>query len=477
MLAAVFRDSAPSPDGALAAGRSLYSDRRAGSHGTLDALTSDATPVETTGALDTRLAAEVSRAADVRHHLPPRRGQDDAHREAAALRRRHRAGRRGRGRKTSSARRLRLDGRSSASAASRSPRPCLSFELRRTATSTCSTPPATRTSARTPTGRSTRWTARSWSSTPPRASRRRRASCSRCAGCATCRVFTFVNKMDLPGRDPFDLLQRGRGRARHPRQPAQLADRQRRSLPRRVRPGSTPGDAALRAGAGRRLPGPSAHHQRRPIRSSCELLGPELHATLIHDTDLIAGAGTQFDQAEYLAGRQTPVLFGSALDNFGLEADPRCAGVAGAAAAAATGRGRHARLAGRAGLLGVRLQNPGEPEPQAPRPSGVRAHLLGRVREGHDAWSTPARARWCGPPALSLLRRPARDGRARLSGRRPRPAQPRQVRDRRHALRRRAGALPESAALPGRALRAGPPARHATRNSSTPASSSSRKRA
>ena len=35
--------------------------------------------------------------------------------------------------------------------------------------------------------------------------------------------------------------------------------------------------------------------------------------------DVVREAGTTFDAAEYLAGRQTPVFFGSALTNFGLE--------------------------------------------------------------------------------------------------------------------------------------------------------------
>ena len=35
--------------------------------------------------------------------------------------------------------------------------------------------------------------------------------------------------------------------------------------------------------------------------------------------DVIGAAGTRFDVAEYLAGRQTPVFFGSAMTNFGLE--------------------------------------------------------------------------------------------------------------------------------------------------------------
>ncbi len=48
-------------------------------------------------------------AANLRHHLAPRRGQDHAHREAPALRRRDPAGRRGQGARRGAARPLGLD--------------------------------------------------------------------------------------------------------------------------------------------------------------------------------------------------------------------------------------------------------------------------------------------------------------------------------------------------------------------------------
>ena len=70
------------------------------------------------------------------------------------------------------------------SAAFPSRRPCSSLNITATA-STFSTPPAIRTSPRTPTARLWRRTAPSWSSTRPRASSRRRASSSRSAPCAT----------------------------------------------------------------------------------------------------------------------------------------------------------------------------------------------------------------------------------------------------------------------------------------------------
>src|SRR5262249_43482720 len=50
-----------------------------------------------------------------------------------------------------------------------------------------------------------------------------------------------------------------------------------------------------------------------------QLIGESLHAQLVEALDVIGAAGTPFDAADYLAGKQTPVFFGSALNNFGLE--------------------------------------------------------------------------------------------------------------------------------------------------------------
>jgi peptide chain release factor 3 len=49
------------------------------------------------------------------------------------------------------------------------------------------------------------------------------------------------------------------------------------------------------------------------------LIGPVAYAHFIESLDVIRAAGTAFDFAAYRAGRQTPVFFGSALTNFGLE--------------------------------------------------------------------------------------------------------------------------------------------------------------
>jgi peptide chain release factor 3 len=49
-----------------------------------------------------------------------------------------------------------------------------------------------------------------------------------------------------------------------------------------------------------------------------ELLGDQA-ADLRRDMELVAGAGYPFDRDRYLAGRQTPVFFGSAINNFGVQ--------------------------------------------------------------------------------------------------------------------------------------------------------------
>ena len=127
--------------------------------------------------------------------------------------------------------------------------------------STFWTPPAIRTSPRTPTARLWRRTAPSWSSTRPRASSRRRASCSRSAPCAHIPIFTFINKMDREARNPFDLLGRARKGAGHRHLSDELADRLRQGVQGRVRPREAGSSRVLRSGA-RRAAAPGARRSR-----------------------------------------------------------------------------------------------------------------------------------------------------------------------------------------------------------------------
>ena len=209
-------------------------------------------------------------------------------------------------------------------------------------------------------------------------------------------LITFVNKLDLPGRDPFDLLQEIEDvlgiHATALNWPIGSGDRFRGVFDLITRETRLYEQVP---GGGYRAP---VHTTNASDPLLVELLGPELHRALIHDTELIAGAGTPFDKAEYLAGRQTPVLFGSALDNFGLEAVLDALETLAPPPQPRQTDGGGVRASGGARDVGVRVQDPGEHEPQAPGSRRLRADLFGRVRQGHDAASTPARARWCAPP-------------------------------------------------------------------------------
>ena len=130
-------------------------------------------------------------------------------------------------------------------------------------------------------------------------------------------LLTFVNKLDLPGRDPFELLE----------EIEQVLGIQTAPLNWPIGSGDRfRGVFDLRSQETRLYEQVKGGGFRAPVQTNdatdpmlVDLLGEDAHATLISDTSLIKGAGTQFDRDEYLAGRQTPVLFGSALDNFGLE--------------------------------------------------------------------------------------------------------------------------------------------------------------
>jgi len=130
-------------------------------------------------------------------------------------------------------------------------------------------------------------------------------------------ILTFVNKFDRPARDPLELLddvERTLGIAAAPvNWPIGSAEdfrgvydipRSHLLLYEREAQGQfrAPVDIAS-------LDDPAAR----------ALIGDSVYAHFRDTLDVIGGAGASFDAAEYLAGRQTPVFFGSALTNFGLE--------------------------------------------------------------------------------------------------------------------------------------------------------------
>ena len=130
-------------------------------------------------------------------------------------------------------------------------------------------------------------------------------------------ILTFVNKFDRPSRDPLELLddvERTLGIAAAPvNWPIGSAERFR-------------GVYDLRSRTLLRYEREAKGQYRAPADLSSlddpdarAMVGEHLYAHFRESLDVIREAGTSFDLAEYRTGQQTPVFFGSALTNFGIE--------------------------------------------------------------------------------------------------------------------------------------------------------------
>ncbi|OGR34613.1 MAG: peptide chain release factor 3 [Desulfuromonadales bacterium GWD2_61_12] len=129
-------------------------------------------------------------------------------------------------------------------------------------------------------------------------------------------VITFINKLDREGRDPLELLH-------------DIEDK----LQIECAPMSWP------IGMGKRFkgvynlyrkelclfsPGGESRHREAVVITDLTdpqldgLIGPQAEE-LRADIELLEGAANPFDLAEYLKGNQTPVFFGSGINNFGIE--------------------------------------------------------------------------------------------------------------------------------------------------------------
>ena len=130
-------------------------------------------------------------------------------------------------------------------------------------------------------------------------------------------IMTFINKLDREGKDPIELL-----------------DEVETVLGIRCAPVTWP------IGMGQRLkgvvhlltgevhlyePGRNFTRQDSTIFPSldapglAEKIGDKMLADLREELELVQGASDPFDKDEYLAGRQTPVFFGSGVNNFGVQ--------------------------------------------------------------------------------------------------------------------------------------------------------------
>ncbi len=130
-------------------------------------------------------------------------------------------------------------------------------------------------------------------------------------------ILTFVNKFDRPTKDPLELLddvEQTLGIAAAPvNWPIGSAERFR-------------GVYDLQSRTLLRYEREAQGQYRAPVDLSSlddpvarETIGDNLYAHFRESLDVIREAGTSFDLAEYRAGRQTPMFFGSALTNFGIE--------------------------------------------------------------------------------------------------------------------------------------------------------------
>lgn len=130
-------------------------------------------------------------------------------------------------------------------------------------------------------------------------------------------IFTFINKVDRPAKRPLDLM-----------------DEIEQTLGLQTYPLNWPiGDGPDFRGVFDRMTNTvqlferTEHGARRvPVHVSDlsdptldARIGPELASGLREDIELLELAGTPFDLDEVLAGRLTPVSFGSALTNFGVQ--------------------------------------------------------------------------------------------------------------------------------------------------------------
>jgi peptide chain release factor 3 len=129
-------------------------------------------------------------------------------------------------------------------------------------------------------------------------------------------ILTFVNKMDREVQEPLALM-----------------DEIERELGMAVVPFTWPvgmgkafhGVMDLREERMRVfMPGADRHHDADEMLTGlhnpayAERFGAEwTHAS--HDIELVQTAAPSFDEAEFLAGRQTPMFFGSAINNFGVK--------------------------------------------------------------------------------------------------------------------------------------------------------------
>ena len=199
-------------------------------------------------------------------------------------------------------------------------------------------------------------------------------------------IFTFINKMDREARDPFELMENIE-----------------EILGIRTYPMNWP------IGCGKGFKGVFDRSSRRVLAFESdgrangvkmveeieaelgdakldELIGAENHQKLAEDIELLDGAAEGFDLDAVHHGTLSPVFFGSALTNFGVEPFLKeFLRLTPTPAAPAGFPERRTGGTGRGPLLRLHLQDPGQHEQEPPGPHRLPAHLLGQVRARHGS--------------------------------------------------------------------------------------------
>jgi peptide chain release factor 3 len=191
-------------------------------------------------------------------------------------------------------------------------------------------------------------------------------------------IVTFINKLDREGREPIELL-----------------DEIESVLGIQCAPMTWP------IGMGKRFRGvyhlyndtiqffdPQAEKGTSEIIQGLdnprldEVIGDQADE-LRMDIELVRGASHTFDREAYLAGKQCPVFFGSAVNNFGVQS--LLDAVVELSPAPWPARPRAAGRARRAQVLRLRVQDPGQHGPEAPRPHRLHPRLRRPLRARRQA--------------------------------------------------------------------------------------------
>ncbi len=199
-------------------------------------------------------------------------------------------------------------------------------------------------------------------------------------------IFTFINKMDREARDPFELMENIEeilGIKTYPMNWPISCGKEFQGVYDRNAKRVLAFESDGRANGVKMVDEVEAELGDARLD---DLIGAANHEKLAEDIELLDGAAEEFDLNAVQHGELSPVFFGSALTNFGVEpflkeflrlTPPRCP------------QGRRGRRAGRAVQRPVQrlyLQDPGEHGQEPSRPHRLRAHLLRQVRARHGGF-------------------------------------------------------------------------------------------